>query len=483
MFRHIARIGLAAAIVSGATLAALPEQAGGQRQQPQQAAPSSGGPKKHLALVGGMLIDGYEVPPVHHAAIVIEDNKIVDAGPANEVKIPADATIIDTSGRTMMPGLIEEHAHLSILGHGEYNRWYPWIVQNGYMEKVMEISAKQLLMAGITTAVDLGAPLKESLSVRDRIKKGEIPGPHMLMSGPWVTKSLGLGFYPPEMNNMQRLIDTPEEAAKATEELIAAGVDVIKAYVQLTPAHYKAITDTAHKHRIRVHAHVYAEQDVRSALENGVDVLTHVGSAGTAPPYSDKMIQDIVNAGRPVVVTGAHRSWVFPDTVAFPERLQDPQLKVDFAPIPGLWEEVQHSLKNFQALGYFARTDREMFFRERGVKQFIESGAIVGMGTDSGTPMNFHTEALWREIKAHVDMGMSPQRAIMAATRVNARSVLGLPDRGTIEPGKLADVIVVNGNPLFDIVALSHVEVVVKDGVVYKGAPAAKPARTSSSAQ
>jgi imidazolonepropionase-like amidohydrolase len=449
-----------------------------ERQQTQAARPSA---KKHLALVGGMLIDGYEVPPIHHAAILIEDNKIVEVGRAADVKIPADATIVDTSGRTMMPGLIEEHAHLSILGHGDYNRWYPWIVQNGYMERVMEISARQLLMAGITTAVDLGAPLKESLSVRDRIKKGEIPGPHMLMSGPWVTRSLGAGFYPPEMSNMQRLIDTPEEAAKATEDLIAAGVDVIKAYVELTPAHYKAITDTAHRHKIRVHAHVYAEQDVRNALENGVDVLTHVGSAGTAPPYSQKMIQDIVNAGRPVVVTAAHRSWVFPDTVAFPERLQDPELKIDFASIPGLWDEVQQSLKNFQGLNYFARTDREMFFRERGVKQFIESGAIMGMGTDSGTPMNFHTEALWREIKAHVDMGMSPQRAIMAATRVNARSVLGLPDRGTIEPGKLADIIVVNGNPLFDIVALSHVEVVVKDGVIYKGGPGKPAARAPSS--
>jgi imidazolonepropionase-like amidohydrolase len=455
---------------------------GQQPTRPAQARPSQNtGPKKPLALVGGMLLDGYEVPPVHHAAIVIEDDKIIDVGRASEVKIPADATVIDTSGRTMMPGLIEEHAHLSILGHGDYNRWYPWIVQNGFMERVMEISARQLLMAGVTTAVDLGGPLKESLSVRDRIKKDEIPGPHMLVSGPWVTRSLG--NYPQEMKNMQRLIDTPEEAAQATEELINAGADVIKAYVQLTPAHYKAITDAAHKRRVRVHAHLYAEQDVRNALENGVDVLTHVGSAGTAPPYSARLIQDIVNAGRPVVVTGAHRSWVFPDTVAFPERLQDPQLKTDFAPIPVLWDEVQRSLKNFQALGYFARTDREMFFRERGMKQFIESGAVMGMGTDSGTPMNFHTEALWREIKAHVDMGMTPQRAIMAATRVNARSVLGLPDRGTIEPGKLADVIVVNGNPLFDIVALSHVEVVVKDGVVYKGGPGAKPARSTSSAR
>ena len=480
MDRPVIRFGIAIAV---ATLIATVVPA--QEQQRKQPTPPSGaanpGARKHVALVGGMLIDGYEVPPLHHAAVVIENDKILEVGPAAQVKIPVDATVIDTSGRVMMPGLIEEHAHLSILGHGDYNRWYPWIVKNGYMEKVMEISAKQLLMAGITTAVDLGGPLKESLSVRDRITKGQIPGPHMLVSGPWVTRSLG--NYPPEMNVMQKLIDTPAEAAAATDELITAGVDVIKAYVNLTPTHYKAITDTAHKRGIRVHAHVYAERDVRNALENGVDVLTHSGSAGTAPPYSQQLITDIVNAGRAIVITAAHRSWVFPDTVGFPERLQDPQLKQDFALIPGLWDEVQNSLKNFQGLGYFARTDREMFFRERGVKQFLESGVVLGMGTDSGTPMNFHTEALWREIKAHVDMGMSPMRAIMAATRVNARSVIGKPDRGTIEPGKLADIIVVNGNPLYDITALSHVETVVKSGVVYKGGTSAKGAGTSTASR
>jgi len=94
------------------------------------------------------------------------------------------------------------------------------------------------------------------------------------------------------------------------------------------------------------------------------------------------------------------------------------------------------------------------------------------MGTDSGTPMNFHSEALWREIKVHVDMGMTPLRAIAAATRVNAQIIGKGRDLGSIEPGKLADIIVVNGNPLFDITALSRVEVVVKAGVVFKGGPA-----------
>ena len=434
---------------------------------------------RRLALVGGMLLDGYDVPPLHHAAVLVEGNQIVWVGPASEAKIPPGTTVIDTSGRTMLPGLIEAHAHLDLLGHGDYNRWYPWRTSHGLTEKSMEISAKQLLNAGVTSAIDLGALLKESLSVRDRINRGEIPGPRLSMSGPWITRSINPNITPDEAA-MQILIDTPDQARRATEDLAKAGVDVIKAYVQLTPEHYKAIVEAAHRHRLRVHAHVYAERDVRNALEAGVDVLTHAGSAGTAPPYSAELVADIVNAGRPVVVTAAHRSWVFPDTVAFPERLRDPQLRRDFEVVPGLWEEVQSSLTRFQGLGYFARTDREMFFRERGLKQFIESGAVMGMGTDSGTPMNFHTESLWREIKAHVDMGMSPQRAIMAATRINARMVLGRRDLGTIEPGQLADLIVVKGDPLFNILALAEVEVVVKDGVVYKGGPSALPARRSS---
>ena len=113
-----------------------------------------------------------------------------------------------------------------------------------------------------------------------------------------------------------------------------------------------------------------------------------------------------------------------------------------------------------------------MFFGDASLGQFIEAGAVMGMGTDSGTPMNFHTEALWREIKSHVDLGMSPQRAISASTRVNA-GILGRgADLGTVEAGKLADIIVVKGDPLFNITALADVETVVKGGRIFKGGTA-----------
>ena len=452
----------------------------GAAQQPaRQPTPPAGG--RSLALVGGMLLTGYEVPPIHHAAIVIEGDKIVAAGPSSEVKIPADATVVDTSGRTMLPGLIEAHGHLVVLGHGAYDTWFPWIAAHGgetMLNKVMEISARQLLMAGVTTTVDLGAPLKPILSIRDRINKGEVVGTRVLASGPWISRGAGgamqEGFGGINVDVVRR------RRAQKVEELAKAGVDHIKAHSGLTLDDYKAIVAAAHKNNIRVHAHVYAERDVRNALDAGVDVLQHVGSAGTAPPYSKELITDIVNAGRPVVVTAAHRAWMYEDTAAFPERLQDPELKKAFG--PEIYGEVQDSLKNWWALGYFQRTDREMLFRERGVKQFIESGAVMGMGTDSGTPMNFHTEALWREIKVHVDMGMSPTRAIAAATRVNAQAIGKGRELGSIEPGKIADIIVVNGNPNFDITALSRVEVVVKDGVVYKGGAAAAESRSPSTA-
>jgi imidazolonepropionase-like amidohydrolase len=422
-------------------------------------------PAKKLALVGGMLLDGYEVPPIHHAAVVIEGGKIVQVGPASEVAVPRDAEVIDTSGRVMLPGLIDLHVHLIILGHGDYARWDPWIARNHLVERVMEISARQLLMAGVTSAVDLGGTLKESLSVRDRIRQGAIPGPRMWMSGPWITRSMG--DYSPALDD-QILVETPEDAARATERLAKAGVDVIKAYVELGPEHYKAIVRTAHKYHLKVHAHVYDPKDVRNALEAGVDVLTHVGSAGT-PPYDPDLVKAIVEKGEPVVVTAAHRAFLFPATVDFPERLQDPRLKEDFG--LQIYDEVQSSLKGFHRLAYFAETDREMFYSRASLRQWIDSGAVMGMGTDSGTPMNFHTESLWREIKAHVDVGMSPQRALSAATRINARILGKEGELGTIEPGKLADIIVVKGNPLFDITALANVEVVVKEGVVYKGRP------------
>lgn len=407
-----------------------------------------------LVLVGGMLLDGYEAPPLHRAAVVIEDNRIVAVGPASEIDIPAGAEIVNTEGMTMLPGLIDLHVHLMILGHGEYAEWWP--ILDGAREEMMAISARQLLMAGVTTAVDLGGPI-EILNVRDDINEGRLPGPRMLVSGPWISRSGGrfpLSF--------QRIVTSPEEAAEQADDLIDAGVDVIKTWVGMTEDDIRAVVNTAHRRGVEVHSHLYAPGDMWAAIRGGTDVIQHAGSGGN-PPYTDDLIAEIAHRGIPVVQTMAHRIWVYPATLEFPERLQDARLKQDLP--PDLYREFQRSFEDFHRNSYFRTTPRQMRNSKIAARQFIEGGAVIGMGTDSGSPMNFHTEAAWREISALVDSGMTPLAAISASTKTGAEVIGRGRELGTIEPGKLADIIVVEGNPLFDINALGYVRMVVKDGV------------------
>ncbi|WP_164155651.1 amidohydrolase family protein [Sandarakinorhabdus rubra] len=415
-------------------------------------------------LTGGMLISGLSVPPVHNATIVIQGERIVAAGPAAEVKIPAGAVVIDTSGQTMMPGLIDAHAHLFMIGFGDEAGWFRWLQGPGRkysIEKVMELSAWQLLMSGVTSAIDLGGNAAESISVRNRISKGEIPGPRLQVAGPLVTRRAFAGF-PAEAS---AVIASPKEGAEVVDRLFRQGVDVIKAHAGLTRDDYFAIVKAAHANGIKVHAHVYAETDVRNAFDAGVDVLQHMGSAGF-PTYSADLVRTIAESNRPIVLTAAHRSWIFPDTVKFPGRLQDPVLKSLFP--ADIWAALQDSFREWPAESYFAGIDRQVRFRSPQVKQLIESNALMGVGTDSGTPMNFNTDGLVREMKVLVDEGLSPLEVIADTTRVNAR-IMGKPDLGTIEPGKLADIIVVPGDPVYhDLNNLFTVQTVVKNGVVYK---------------
>ena len=417
--------------------------------------------QERLALVGGMLIDGYERPPIHNAAVLIEGNRIVAVGAADDVEIPPGTRVIDTSGRTMLPGLIDAHAHLDLVGHGDYDRWYEFVAEGNRIEEVMEITSKQLIDAGVTTALDLGAPL-DILKVRERVRRGEIPGPRIYTSGPWITR-VRLAGVPDEL---QYVVTTPGEAAAKAHELMDAGVDVIKTWVGLTQGDFDAIVEAAHSRGVRVHAHLYEPAAIRMAIDAGVDVFQHVGSGGN-PPYDDALVAEIAHKGIPVVQTISHRIWVYPATLAFPERLQDPRLKEDFP--PDMYEELQRSFVDFERLGYFRTTPRQIRNSEVAARQLIEANVVMAMGTDAASPMNFHTEAAWREISALVDSGMSPLEAISAATKTGAE-ILGLgSELGTVEPGKLADVIVVAGNPLFDINMLANVEVVVKDGRVLKG--------------
>jgi imidazolonepropionase-like amidohydrolase len=416
-----------------------------------------------IALVGGMLLDGYDAPPIHHSVVIIEGNKIAAAGTRQDTPIPENAYLIDTSGKAVLPGLIDLHGHLMLIGHGDYEEYFDYIGETKRLPEIYAIAARQLLQAGVTTFVDLGSP-EGILETKKQIGAGQIPGPRLIVSGPWISR-LGIDIVPAETGY---IVKSSDEAAARTIEIIDKGFDVIKVWEGLTQEDYNVVVREAHKRGVKVHAHLYEPEKVEFALNAGVDVLQHMGSARNAP-YSQELISRIAHSGKPVIQTIAHRIWIYPETVDFPERLQDSRLQEVFP--PDLYEEIQRSVKYFHRRDYFREVELEIRNSKIAARQFIESGAVIGVGTDSGSPLNFHTEALWREMGALVDAGMTPTQVISAATKTNGE-ILGsmqlLGGRrqvGTIEPGMFADVIVVDGDPRYSMSILNEPDLVIKDGV------------------
>tara|TARA_Y100000590_G_scaffold468516_1_gene651538 strand:- start:1914 stop:3287 length:1374 start_codon:yes stop_codon:yes gene_type:complete len=416
-------------------------------------------PSQPVAFVGGMLLDGYEAEPIHHATVIINNGIIVDVGESDSLAIPDNAVVIDIGGKTIMPGLIDAHVHTDLIGHGDYTRYYKFLNGIERINDVMPIAAKQMLRAGVTSAIDLGTPF-QILDLRDKIRRGEIPGPRLTVSGPWITRVSWDGI-PPEY---ETVVTTTEEAVHETKKNIENGSDVIKLWAGMTQEDYYAVVEEAHKHNIKVHAHLYDPDDIKAAINAGVDVFQHVGS-GRNPPYDQELLSDIAHKKIPIVQTISHRIWIYPETVHFPERLHDPIHRKDMP--EDIYNEVINSFINFHRLSYFDEIGLEVRNSKIASRQFIESGAYMGVGTDAASPMNFHSDAMWFEMSALVDSGMTPIQVISAATKTNAEILGQIDELGTVEPGKLADVIVIDGNPLSNIDNMANVEIVVKDGVIY----------------
>ena len=144
-------------------------------------------PNVPVAIVNGMLLDGYEAEPIHSATVIFENGRIVAAGPGHAVSVPDNAAIIDAGGKTVMPGLIDAHVHVDLIGHGDYDRYYEFLGGTERLHEVMPVAAKQMLRAGVTSAIDLGTPF-QILDLRERIRAGEIPGPRLSIAGPWITR-------------------------------------------------------------------------------------------------------------------------------------------------------------------------------------------------------------------------------------------------------------------------------------------------------
>jgi imidazolonepropionase-like amidohydrolase len=416
--------------------------------------------KATLAVVGGFLLDGYGGPAKPNAVVLVDGDKILAVGEEGRLAIPAGAKVVDANGFTVMPGLIDTHVHLDIIGHGNYAQWHP-MVRDEYAQ-VMRLAAAQLLAHGITTALDAGGDTKVSVETRDRINRGELKGPRMLVSGGWIQRSSDEAVKRHHRASQISNAQTPDEAREATRRLLDAGVDAIKVYTGLSVEQIAAISDEAHKRRKLVGAHVYSDEEIQNAIKGNVDILHHAGSGHQNPLYTEETLRMMVERQIPVGQSIAHRVTLYPAHMSWPERIDNPQLRRELGKYA---DPILASLRDFTSLGYFGRIQLQMRVGPAATRQLYDAGARIIMGTDSGTPGNFHSESVWREMEALVRMtGMTPSEVIVATTK-DAAAALRV-NTGLVTPGRLADVILVKGNPLESMLYMQNVSLVIKDGVV-----------------
>ena len=420
------------------------------------------------ALVGGTLIDGFGGRPLRNSVVLIEGERISAVGQVGTLAVPPGADVISTEGMSVLPGLWDMHVHLMINGHSDYAHWdktYP----AQFEPVIMPASAKQLLMAGVTSARDLGGPLDASISVRDRINAGKIPGASVYVSGPFIQKAP----YPGTELFRWGVSGAADARAKVTK-LADAGVNVIKLIDQdqMTLDEVSAVVGEAHKRGLPVVAHAHRPEEIRRGLAAGVDCFEHTGLA-SAPEYPEDVIAAIRERTAKMSLGPLFWTPTIEGLLNYEYLRDNPEALDDSSWHEGLTPEIiadiRKSIQHPDRLPYFQLTPARRPTLARKFKQLSDAGVVMLVGTDSGIPMKFHSQSTWRELDAWVNiLGVDPMTAIRAATYWPSVAMKVDRDVGTVSPGKYADVIAVRGDVLRHIALIQRVDVVVKHGTRYK---------------
>jgi len=426
------------------------------------------GAQNRKALVGGTLIDGFGGPPIRNSVILIDGEKISAVGSVDSLPVPPGTEVISTEGMSVLPGLWDMHVHTMLAGHSDYAHWdktYPPQMEG----VIMPASAHQLLLAGVTSARDLGGPLEASIHVRDAIRAGKIPGPTLYVAGPFLQHEPY-----PGTEYFRWGVKDPEDGRAKVRKLAAAGVDCVKLIDQdqMSIDVVRAIVDEAHKHNLPVVAHAHRPNEIRFGLDAGVDDFEHTGMA-TAPEYPADIIEKIHE--RTARGNIAPLYWTPTIQVLYnydyvrdhSEMVDDPRWHIGLP--PSIIADIRESLRHIDQLEYYRMVPPRKPTLKRKFQQLRESGAVLLIGTDSGVPAQFHFQTTWNELDTWVRvMGVDPMDAIRAATFWPSVAMKADREAGTVTPGKYADIIAVRGDVLRYIDLLQNVDLVMKHGVRYK---------------
>jgi imidazolonepropionase-like amidohydrolase len=401
-----------------------------------------------LVLDGGTLIDGTGRAPVENAVIVVDGDRIRAVGTRGQVQIPANASVIRLDGRTILPGLIDGHLHLR-----------DWQVP-------------MFLPYGITTIADIHNNTEWSIAQREALKRGRIKGPRLYVSGARVTGPNG----PPTTDGSY--VRDVAEARAYVRKLKAMGVDHIKVDLTITDEQLRAVLDEARAVNLRVLGHT---QNIRKAMDMGMKHMEHMDTMARA------LLEQEGKDPRPQGTTpeAAVNPALFPPLIAEMVRQQvyiNPTLYLSWSGNTGRWRDwvaIAAQLAKDPGLAFVPADAKAAWVREPGraragyanvssfLKQFSDAGGKILAATDTGCCAQIVPGlSLHYEMQMLTDMGIPPMKALQGATLWAAEVIGQQQDLGSVEPGKLADFTIVEGNPLADIGATKNVRMVIKGGAV-----------------
>jgi imidazolonepropionase-like amidohydrolase len=390
--------------------------------------------------MGGRLIDGTGKPAVENSVVILRGGKIVAAGPAASIPVPKGAEFVDAKGKSVLPGLWEMHAHF------EQVEWGPIY-----------------LATGVTTARDVGNEFEFIVAARDAIANGQGIGPRLVMAG------VVDGTSPTALGVAR--VDTPEQAREQVARYKAAGFQQIKIYSSVKPEILKAVTAEAHRQGMTVTGHIPQGMNAIQGVESGMDQINHVMYLASVmvDPKTGTVSADSPQVKKVIQLLLEHHTVVDP-TLALLEILTHPTDKPVSAFEPGVLKIAPEMREAIETMGVPPQASEQAAARFRlllaTVRVLHDAGVPIVTGTDQAVP-GF---SLDREIELYVQAGFTPMEAIQAATLVPARAMGMEKESGTIEPGKRADVLLVDGNPLANISDIRRVSVVFAGGRMYQPA-------------
>ncbi len=394
-----------------------------------------------FAIAGATLVDATGAPAIEDSVVIVRKGRIAAAGPRASVQVPRGMSIVEAKGETLLPGLWEMHIHASGVEFGP-----------------------ALLAAGITTARDCGGEFDYLVAQRNTVERGNVPSPRMLLAG--LVDAGGLKAFG------AITAETPDEGRAVVDRYHAAGFQQMKLYTYLQPDVIKAICKEAHRLGMTVTGHVPQAVNTFQGIEDGMDQINHLNyvSSMLRPPDNPRGPIDVNSAAaqKAIAFLKAHHTVVDP-TAGWGEMASHSK-EVDVASFePGILHAPFVLEAKFRGMGgntTAAQMKARMTQNLEVIHALHKAGIAIVPGSDTGLP----GYGLLREIELYVEAGFTPLEAIQSATIVSARA-MGLDhDSGTIEPGKRADLILVNGNPLANISDLRKVSRVVAAGRMYNTA-------------